>query len=43
MKLSHGKAQRTKGVISSPVGDVDQLDGNAEPMYEIGLDGAIKF
>jgi hypothetical protein len=44
MKLSHGKAQRTKGVTSSPVGDVDQLDGGgAEPTYTTGPDEVIEF
>jgi hypothetical protein len=43
MKLGHGKAQRTKGVTSSPVGDVNQQDGDAEPTYTTGPDGAIKF
>jgi hypothetical protein len=42
-KLRHGKAQRTKGITSSPVGEVDQLDGDAEPTYETGPDGEIKF
>jgi AAA domain len=43
MKLRHGKSQRTKGVTSSPVGEIDQMDGGAEPTYTTGPDGAIEF
>jgi hypothetical protein len=43
MKLSHGKAQRTKGVTSSPVGEGDRMDGDAEPTYTTGRDRAIEF
>jgi AAA domain len=42
-KLRHGKAQRTRGATSSPVGDLAQRDGNAEPTYATGPDGAIEF
>jgi hypothetical protein len=42
-KLSHGKAQRTKGLTLSPVGEVDQLDGDAKPTNTTATDGEIKF
>jgi hypothetical protein len=42
-KLRHGKAQRTRGVTSSPVGDVDRQDGDAEPTNTTGPDGEIIF
>jgi hypothetical protein len=42
-KLRHGKAQRTKGVTASPVGDVGQQDGGGELPYTTGPDGEIPF